>query len=75
MSEALLAPVTDQYVAPPAAHAEVSQSFVQRLGGRLPGPDEALEAIGLSEEDIRAGRVMSGAESVKRLRRIVAQKT
>jgi len=76
MSEALPIMISDRSVElPPTAHLEAVHSFAQRhAGGRLPGPSDALEAILLGEEDIRAGRGVPIEESIKRLERIVAKK-
>ena len=43
------------------------------LYGRLPGPNEALEAIRLGEEDIRAGRVVPVEETIEKMRHIIAR--
>ena len=82
MSEALLTPTCtpDLPVAPPPKPCpEDSGSraavFAKKYaGGRLPGPGDALEAILLGEEDIKAGRVVSAEEMIEELERIVAGK-
>jgi len=76
MSEALPLLIPERPVElPPTANVEAVHSFAQRhAGGRLPGPSNALEAILVGEEDIRAGGGVPIEESIKRLERIVAKK-
>ncbi|MCL1894400.1 MAG: hypothetical protein FWG02_09230 [Holophagaceae bacterium] len=55
--------------------ADVAEGTVATapLYGRLPGPAEALEAIRLGEEDIKAGRVVPVEEMIAELERILAE--
>jgi hypothetical protein len=41
--------------------------------GMLPGPDEALEALRMGEEDVRAERGATAEEVIEELERILAE--
>ena len=73
MSEALPVFVADRPVEPPPM-VHVEPSFTQRSSAGLSRPQEILEEIRLAEEDYKAGRVISAAESVRNMRRAIAKK-
>ena len=73
MTEVLPVFAADRPVEPPPL-VHVEPSFTQRTSGGQSRSQEILEEIRLAEEDYKAGRVISAAESVRNMRRAIAEK-